>query len=152
MHPNLESLPIKKMLEALCKRKSELHLAFIDQTESGSSFVQVDAKRFQQIFENLVSNARAYAEDIPIIRIEESTNEVLIHFDDSGIGVPEDAQATIFDPFVRGAHHSAKPGSGLGLTISTEHAHIMGGNLTVSTSPEGGARFTVSLKKAEDFT
>ena len=114
--------------------------------------MQVDAKRFQQIFENLVSNARAYAEDIPIIRIEESTNEVLIHFDDSGIGVPEDAQATIFDPFVRGAHHSAKPGSGLGLTISTEHAHIMGGNLTVSTSPEGGARFTVSLKKAEDFT
>ena len=152
VHPNLESLPIQKMLEALCKRKSELHLAFIDQTESGSSFVQVDAKRFQQIFENLVSNARAYAEDIPIIRIEESTNEVLIHFDDSGIGVPEDAQATIFDPFVRGAHHSAKPGSGLGLTISTEHAHIMGGNLTVSTSPEGGARFTVSLKKAEDFT
>ena len=140
------------MIEALCKRSSELHLVFVDQTESGSSFAQVDTKRFQQIFENLVSNARAYADGIYTIRIEESTNEVLIHFDDSGIGVPDDTQATIFEPFVRGVHHSAKPGSGLGLTISTEHAHIMGGNLTVSTSPEGGARFTVSLKRTVDFS
>ena len=152
VHPNLESLPVQKMIEALCKRSSELHLVFVDQTESGSSFAQVDTKRFQQIFENLVSNARAYADGISTIRIEESTNEVLIHFDDSGIGVPDDTQATIFEPFVRGVHHSAKPGSGLGLTISTEHAHIMGGNLTVSTSPEGGARFTVSLKRTVDFS
>jgi signal transduction histidine kinase len=147
---NLEELAVQPLLNALLDRDQRVHIELIDSTSTKHSIALVDSKRFQQIFENLVSNADAYAHGLSAIRIEESEQQIVIHFDDSGIGISNDIEIAIFDPFFRAPQHSAHPGSGLGLTISKEHANIMGGDLIVSKSPDGGARFSLQLRRPKD--
>lgn len=147
---NLEELAVQPLLNALLDRDQRAHIQLIDSTSTKHSIALVDSKRFQQVFENLVSNADAYAHGLSAIRIEESEHQIIIHFDDSGIGISNDIEIAIFDPFFRAPQHSAHPGSGLGLTISKEHANIMGGDLIVSKSPDGGARFSLQLRRPKD--
>ncbi len=147
---NLEELAVQPLLNALLDRDQRVHIELIDSTSTKHSIALVDSKRFQQVFENLVSNADAYAHGLSAIRIEESEQQIFIHFDDSGIGISNDIEIAIFDPFFRAPQHSAHPGSGLGLTISKEHANIMGGDLIVSKSPDGGARFSLQLRRPKD--
>lgn len=147
---NLEELAIQPLLKALLNRDQRAHIQLIDSSSTKHSIALVDSKRFQQIFQNLVSNAETYAHGLSAIRIEESEEQIIIHFDDSGIGIPNDIEHVIFDPFFRAPQHSAHPGSGLGLTISKEHANIMGGDLNVSKSPDGGARFSLHLRRPKD--
>jgi signal transduction histidine kinase len=144
---NLEELAVQPLLNALLDRDQRVHIELIDSTSTKHSIALVDSKRFQQVFENLVSNADAYAHGLSAIRIEESEQQIIIHFDDSGIGISNEIEIAIFDPFFRAPQHSAHPGSGLGLTISKEHANIMGGDLIVSKSPNGGARFSLQLRR-----
>ncbi|KRO42911.1 MAG: hypothetical protein ABR58_00965 [Acidimicrobium sp. BACL19 MAG-120924-bin39] len=70
----------------------------------------------------------------------------------TGVGVSVADSSRIFEPFVRGVQHSAVSGSGLGLSITVEHLRVMGGNVQLGTSPEGGARFVVVLRRGEDFS
>ena len=149
---NLEELAIQPLLKTLLNRNQSTHIQIIDSSNTKHSIAYVDSKRFQQIFENLVSNANAYAQGLTAIRIEESDKQIIIHFDDSGIGITNDIEHAIFDPFFRAPQHSAHPGSGLGLTISKEHANIMGGELTVGKSPDGGARFSLYLQRPKDLS
>lgn len=86
--------------------------------------VLVDTQRFAYCFNNLVDNARLY-----------------------GGGVPEFERTLILEPFSRGSQHSKIAGSGLGLAIVTEHMRSMGGYLVVGESPQGGARFSVALRR-----
>ena len=149
---NLEELAIQPLLNALLNRNQRANIQLIDSSNTKHSIALVDSKRFQQIFENLVANADAYAHGLSAIRIEESKEQIVIHFDDSGIGISNGIENEIFDPFFRAPQHSAHPGSGLGLTISKEHASIMGGDLNVSKSPYGGARFSLHLQRPKDHS
>jgi two-component system sensor histidine kinase MtrB len=149
---NLEELAIQPLLNALLNRDQRADIQLIDSSISKHSIALVDLKRFQQIFENLVSNADAYAQGLSAIRIEESDKQIIIHFDDAGTGISKDIENVVFDPFFRAPQHSAPPGSCLGLTISKEHANIMGGDLTVVKSPDGGARFSLFLRRPEDLS
>jgi signal transduction histidine kinase len=66
---------------------------------------------------------------------------------DTGIGIPQEQLASIFDPFVQldGGHARARDGSGLGLTISRSLARLMKGDLTVRSEVGRGSRFTLWL-------
>ena len=150
VQPNLEELAIQPLINALLDRNDNVQVEVIDLSDSKHSIALVDSKRFQQIFENLSSNANTYANGLSAIRIEDIQDQIVVHFDDSGIGISRDFENAIFDPFFRAPQHSAHPGSGLGLTISREHALIIGGDLKVSRSPEGGARFSLYLPRAKD--
>ncbi|MEY4401407.1 MAG: hypothetical protein RL072_1272, partial [Actinomycetota bacterium] len=105
-----------------------------------------DVRRLEQIFVNLKRNADLYAGGIEAVRGERRDNRYLLHFDDAGIGVPVSEREKIFEPFMRGVQHSAVSGSGLGLAITREHARSMGGDIRADSSPESGARFTLSLR------
>ena len=142
---NLEELSVRQLVETMASRKGiDLRLVEVE-----DATVVVDVRRFQQIFENIHKNAELYAGGLDAIRGVRNESEYELHFDDSGIGVTIDERDKIFEPFLRGGHHAAVPGSGLGLTITLEHAHSMGGELVASASPTGGARFTLSLGVAE---
>jgi signal transduction histidine kinase len=142
VEPSLESRNLALLLETLLgKFGLDVRILAVDDVE-----VSVDVKRFQQLFENIVRNAELYANGLVSISSEVNDRRVLVHFDDSGIGIPEVERERVFEPFVRGLQHSAVKGSGLGLAISLEHAKIMNGQLLVASSPEGGARFTLILR------
>ncbi|ADG99488.1 integral membrane sensor signal transduction histidine kinase [Segniliparus rotundus DSM 44985] len=73
---------------------------------------------------------------------------ITITIDDNGCGVPEKQRDIVFRRFVRGT--TAKgPGSGLGMALIAQQAQIHHGNATLTTSPQGGARLTITIPQQQ---
>ena len=70
--------------------------------------------------------------------------------EDSGVGIPADKLAAIFEPFVQlgRSRTSQHEGTGLGLSISRDLARAMGGNLTVTSAVGVGSTLTLTLPRA----
>jgi two-component system, OmpR family, sensor histidine kinase MtrB len=113
--------------------------------EVGARQVEVDARRFERVIANLVENANNHGGGVKAIRLQRVGEVVSVHVDDSGPGVPFSERERVFERFARGGHGRHLPGAGLGLALVTEHLRLMGGTVSITESPERGARFTVSL-------
>ncbi len=107
-----------------------------------------DKTLFRRVIANLVENAMQAAQSAgrqPEVRIhaemQREQRRAAIFIDDNGPGVPESERQHIFDPYV--THREG--GTGLGLAIVRKIVIDHGGDVTVSRSPLGGARFTVEL-------
>jgi signal transduction histidine kinase len=77
---------------------------------------------------------------------------LVINVDDAGLGVPADERDRVFQRFFRGraAHdRGIARGTGLGLALVQDHVQTFGGTITIEESPEGGARFQISLPFSE---
>ena len=116
-----------------------------------------DANRLRQVLVNLLDNAIKFTErgtiDISAAVSEDRGNALVLRFEvsDTGIGVPEARQATIFDPFSQGDGSMTRAfgGAGLGLSIARQICALMGGNIGMRSLPTGGSVFwfTVTLRK-----
>jgi two-component system, OmpR family, sensor histidine kinase MtrB len=108
-----------------------------------------DKRRLEQVMRNLLDNAAAYGGDVQQVRMETRGDCVVVHVDDNGPGVPAEDRERVFDRFARGrnAARGSHGGTGLGLALVREHVRAHDGSVRVSTSPEGGARFTVELPR-----
>ncbi len=115
--------------------------------------VRGDPMRVRQVLNNLISNAMKFTETGSItLRLNAWSEEpgghaVLIEVADTGPGMTVDQVARLFTPFDQtmsgvSAQHG---GTGLGLAISRQLAELMGGRVTVRTSPGAGASFTLAL-------
>ena len=110
--------------------------------------ITTDEKHLRQILINLLSNAIKYTEQGVITFTVRYRSEVAdFYIRDTGIGIESDYLETIFHPFerIRKPGMPQNPGTGLGLTISRFLAEIMGGNLSVKSSPGEGSEFRLSL-------
>jgi PAS domain S-box-containing protein len=113
--------------------------------------IKVDQMRIRQILLNLIGNAVKFTQEGGVyIRVgggivptnpEEFTLEVVV--DDTGIGIPEDKTARLFQPFsqVDSSHTRQFGGSGLGLAISKKLASLMDGTVFLEHSSASGSRF-----------
>lgn len=111
--------------------------------------VVADYDRLNQILLNLLSNAVKFSPRGGEVRVRCEVIEhlVAIHVVDKGHGIAEDKLEEIFEPFVQlssGLTRTAE-GSGLGLSISRELARLMGGDVTVESTPGMGSTFTLTL-------
>ena len=108
-----------------------------------------DAARVQQVLLNLLSNAVKFTPPGGHVSMTCTGTEedVRISVVDTGPGIPEDAQHSIFEPFVQLGRSltTSHDGVGLGLAISRELARAMAGDLTVSSQAGHGATFTLIL-------
>jgi signal transduction histidine kinase/CheY-like chemotaxis protein len=108
-----------------------------------------DGNRLRQIVVNLVGNAIKFTEHGEVvIRVEPDSaadGEVWLRFSvsDSGIGIPTDQQARIFESFAQADASTTRRfgGTGLGLTISARLVQMMGGTLSVDSAPGRGSTF-----------
>ena len=110
--------------------------------------VHTDEKRLRQILSNLVSNAIKYTrEGHASLNVRCQGEVVEFEIADSGIGIAPEEMEKIFEPFERGRGPEARavPGTGLGLTITKLLVHVMGGELTVRSTPGVGSTFVVRL-------
>ncbi|WP_333769565.1 HAMP domain-containing sensor histidine kinase [Streptomyces sp. IBSBF 2435] len=74
--------------------------------------------------------------------------EIEIAVSDRGPGIPEEVLPHVFDRFYKAdASRARSEGSGLGLSIAMENAHIHGGDITAANGPSGGAVFTLRLPR-----
>ncbi|VVQ32745.1 Virulence sensor protein BvgS [Pseudomonas fluorescens] len=119
--------------------------------------VLLDPMRFKQVLSNLISNAIKFTEQGQV-RItvnlhptaEPEQIQMLLQVHDSGIGISEQDQRRLFEPFAQADHsgQSARGGAGLGLVISRSLCEMMGGSLQLSSQPGVGTQVEVSLHLA----
>ncbi|MHB9075036.1 MAG: ATP-binding protein [Desulfobaccales bacterium] len=111
--------------------------------------IMADADRLKQLFSNVLENALRYVSTPGVLKIfsELKAGRLLISFEDSGPGVPEESLKRLFDRLYRvdTARSRAQGGSGLGLAICKSIVEGFGGEIEASQAPGGGLRITVAL-------
>ncbi|GAB6044077.1 hypothetical protein JCM17961_47610 [Endothiovibrio diazotrophicus] len=109
-----------------------------------------DARRLRQVLLNLVANAVKFTEEGEVVVTVEAPTPAELRFTvrDSGIGIPPEKLATIFDAFVQADSSVTRRygGSGLGLAIAKRLARLMGGDIEVESEPGRGSIFTFTAR------
>ena len=108
-----------------------------------------DTQRLRQVLNNLIGNAVKYTvEGHVTVRAEASDGIVTLSIRDSGPGIADDVQASIFKPFER-ADEGNVEGTGLGLAVSRGLLTRMGSTLHLVSPDEGGCLFHFTLPAAQ---
>jgi signal transduction histidine kinase len=114
-------------------------------------WVHGDAVLVERVLRNLVSNAVRYTEDGGVlVGCRRRGDRLLLQVWDSGIGIPVEAQAHVFDEFYQVVHTHAlaaprRGGSGLGLAIVRRLAQLMGAPIDLASQPQRGTVVTLTL-------
>ncbi|MFC8091586.1 ATP-binding protein [Streptomyces sp. NPDC057301] len=109
---------------------------------------RLDPRRLDVILANLIGNALKHGGSPVRVAVQEADDSIVIAVRDHGPGIPEDVLPHVFDRFYKAsASRPRSEGSGLGLSIALENAHIHGGEITAANSPDGGAVFTLRLPR-----
>jgi HAMP domain-containing protein/CheY-like chemotaxis protein/signal transduction histidine kinase len=165
-----EELPftqLKETLERNFKHEAENRkLSFTTHfAEDLGRVMTTDYKRLMQILKNLLSNALKFTDhggvrlhvgvaaggwssDHPVL--SQVPRVVEFSVSDTGIGIPPEKQRIIFEAFQQADAGTARKygGTGLGLAISRELAHLLGGEIRLSSIPGSGSTFTLYLPAA----
>ena len=138
----------EKSLELLCEVAPEV-----------AEVVQGDASRLRQVVVNLVGNAIKFTNEGEValkVQIEKAGgDQAMLRFtvSDTGIGIPQDKQQLIFDPFSQADSSTTRKygGTGLGLTISVRLVKMMGGKIWLESEVGRGSlfHFTARLEAAD---
>ncbi|MEO3754200.1 HAMP domain-containing sensor histidine kinase [Streptomyces sp. B6B3] len=113
---------------------------------------RVDPRRLDVILANLIGNALKHGGSPVRVAVREEEREgqqeLVIEIADQGPGIPENVLPHVFDRFYKAsASRPRSEGSGLGLSIAQENAHLHGGEISAHNSPDGGAVFTLRLPR-----
>ncbi|MDD4929861.1 MAG: PAS domain S-box protein [Gallionella sp.] len=122
----------------------------IDQSSDFPRYIRGDEVRLRQVLIKLVGNALKFTRQGGVtvrfgMKPDVTPQRLLIEVEDSGIGINEADQQRIFDPFVQLDKMETQAGTGLGLTITRQFVELMGGSITVQSSPGTGSVFRVEL-------
>ena len=123
--------------------------------------IVTDGHRLKQIMRNLLSNAFKFTEagtvtlalrkpteeELSSPRREEGMNYVALSVTDTGIGISDEKREIVFEAFRQADGTTSRKygGTGLGLTISRELAHLLGGWIHLASEPGRGSAFTLVL-------
>ena len=122
----------------------------IDQSSEFPRYIKGDEARLRQVLINLVGNALKFTQQGGItVRFGMKTHatppRLLIEVEDSGIGIKQEDQQKIFEPFVQLGQTTTQQGTGLGLTITRQFVQLMGGAISVESTQGKGSIFRVEL-------
>lgn len=141
---------VQSIAEPLRPLAREKNLAFSAVVEPGvPEQLRTDAQRLGQILKNLLSNAIKFTErgEVALRVWAQPDGQVAFSVRDTGIGIPEHQQKLIFEAFRQadGSTHRKYGGTGLGLSISRDLAQLLGGSVSVQSTPGQGSVFTLVL-------
>jgi signal transduction histidine kinase len=124
--------------------------------------LQTDAQRLEQVLKNLLSNACKFTDRGSVVlkiapvttgwslnqtTLSHASNVVAFSVIDTGIGIPPEKHAIVFEAFQQadGSTSRRYGGTGLGLAISREIARLLGGEITLTSDVGQGSTFTLRL-------
>lgn len=109
--------------------------------------VHVDHELIGHFLINLLTNAKKYTPDDGQITLKVSQEEeqLIFRVSDTGIGIPEEDQAKLFDPFYRANNANSIHGTGLGLTIVETSVHQHKGTIEFTSEVNKGSTFIVKI-------
>jgi PAS domain S-box-containing protein len=157
---SLESVPVDLLLlmRNACKTvelKAESKGLILEiELDDNSRGCKADPTRLYQVIVNLLSNAVKFTEEGKIIllceRVGGDADFHVLHFsiEDTGVGIRPDELENIFETFSQAEQNTTRKygGSGLGLSISRQLIHMMGGDLQVESEIGKGSKFYFTLK------
>ncbi|MDB6067950.1 MAG: two-component sensor histidine kinase [Pedosphaera sp.] len=111
----------------------------------------VDPTRMRQVFANLLDNAIKYTgENGKVsVTVRRENSDMVVRVRDNGIGIPAAEQDRIWDRLYRGDKSRSQRGLGLGLSLVRAIVHAHQGRVQVTSQPDQGSEFTVSVPVAE---
>jgi signal transduction histidine kinase/DNA-binding response OmpR family regulator len=127
------------------------------QSRACPRFVRIDAVKLRQVLINLVGNAIKFTSQGSVtLRLDgECTNAgnpehvlLRIEVEDTGMGIDPEDQVNIFEPFIQ-LGNTNNQGSGLGLAITRKFVELMGGTISVESTPGEGSSFRVNVPAEE---
>lgn len=135
---------VKELMPLAAERNVSLALHAEDCTVVGN------VNLLHQVFVNLVENAVKYNVSggaVTVTAVREG-NQAIIRVADTGVGIPDDQKAFIFEPFYRIDKSRSRQMGGAGLGLATVKAIVdkHGGTITVTDGADGGSIFTVCLQ------
>jgi two-component system sensor histidine kinase EvgS len=144
---------VVRIFDGLARQK-ELELKLDFNPANPATDVLLDPLRFKQVLSNLISNAIKFTEQgqvrisVDLLPTDKPDQvQMQLQVEDSGIGISEQDQQRLFEPFAQAdnAGQSARGGTGLGLIISRNLCEMMGGSLRLSSQPDVGSQVQMSL-------
>ncbi|PWB21449.1 response regulator [Comamonas sp. JNW] len=113
------------------------------------AYAQTDSLRLGQILKNLLSNAIKFTDrgSVSLQLSQSQPGTLSFAVQDTGIGIPEHQQQLIFEAFQQadGSTHRKYGGTGLGLSIARDLAQLLGGQVTVQSTPGQGSVFSFHM-------
>ena len=113
------------------------------------AIIHTDGPRLRQILSNLISNALKFTSQgsVAVTVTMAAAGRVRFSVRDTGMGITAEQQARLFSHYVQADASIARKfgGTGLGLSISRELARLLGGDITVESTPGQGTVFTVEI-------
>lgn len=146
---------VEKLGDILSPRALDKNLELLIYVEpTAITAVRGDPLRLRQIIVNLVGNAIKFTDEgevrveAKMLNATDDTVEIQISVTDTGIGIPEEKQALIFETFSQADSTTTRKygGTGLGLAISRQLVEMMGGNLWVESEYGQGSVFTFTIR------
>lgn len=118
-------------------------------TSSDRLMICVDETLLRQIVVNLLDNAIKYTPQGGTVSLDiaAEAQEVVLRFVDTGIGIPEESQQYLFEPFHRGNNVNTIPGTGLGLSIVKQAVNLCQGSIVFETQPLVGTTFVIKFPR-----
>lgn len=140
---------IQKVLQSLSGKMNKFGIT--TETELTRAYIKADKDSIILILINLLDNAIKYnnPNGNVFVRNYIQNNQVLIEIIDSGIGIPKEAAARIFEPFYTVDRNRSREygGTGLGLSLVKKYVAKQGGEIQLINSDENGTTFRLSFPR-----
>lgn len=153
--PEFETFDLEVELKELSREfitlANEKGLQMIFESTCFNSHINADKYTVNQIFQNLIENARKYTQQgyvkVSITDVDE--NKIVVKIEDSGIGISDDYINDIFSPFSQedAGQKRNYDGSGLGLTLVKKYVELNKASIGVQSKKNNGSVFSVTFNK-----
>ena len=146
-----EPIDLDDLVLEEARRLRERGRVQVDVRAVSAARVLGDAEQLARAIRNLTSNAERHATRTVTLELRENAEHSLLVVADDGPGIPAQHHATVFKPFTRldEARSRDAGGSGLGLAIVHDIVEHHRGAVTIASSDGEGARFVVTLPRAD---
>jgi signal transduction histidine kinase len=140
--------PLWRTIGSGCERLPRKPGVTLEWPDAGDVTIETDPRKLTVVVRNLVGNALKFTErgavtaDVSLVE-----RAVVLRVHDTGIGIPPEEQATVFEMFRQVAGPDDRRGSGLGLYIVRRFVEQMGGTIELESTPGAGSTFTVTLPR-----
>jgi signal transduction histidine kinase/ligand-binding sensor domain-containing protein/AraC-like DNA-binding protein len=135
--------------DAMAGTLRQKNLNYVFNANPDSIIVDIDVVKMESILNNLLSNACKFSHEgdtiLLTINYHETNNTLVISVSDTGEGIPEKALPFIFQRFYQAPDHQENGGTGIGLYLVKTFTEQHGGTVTVTSKPQEGSTFTITL-------
>lgn len=139
---------VDDVVTMIAPQAAEKKIALLNQVSGDLPSIVSDPDKFRHILQNLIGNAVKFTEQGQVtVTARYANSEFYVDVIDTGIGISADHLPHIFDEFRQADGSTSRKygGTGLGLAIARKFARLLGGGITVDSTPGKGSAFTLRL-------